>query len=340
MVINHIILPGGGPIGIFVYGALKRLNKLNFWNIENIKSIYCTSIGGLIGIITILNLDWEWMDDFLIKRPWNKIIDLNNVNYLEIISEKGLFNENIAKNIIEPLLKAKGLDINITLQDFYKITNISIHFYSTNINSNLLDEEEISYKNFPNMKLYEALYATMNVPFIFKPYYIDNKCLIDGGLVNNNPIKNCVERENVQNENYIYDNILFFTNSTRCKENKLAAESNIFDLLLLMLSKMATTIMCRNIDLKKNKNIKNLIECDTNNGSLNIEYWLKVLNSQEEREKILNNGIIKANEFILDNYINFINIDVSNNNNISDYNDISYSNIVDISNVSINDNFN
>ena len=84
------------------------------------------------------------MDDFLIKRPWDKIINLNNINYIEIISEKGLFDKTIAKSIIEPLLKTKGLDINITLEDFYNFTNISIYFYSTNINSNLLDEEEIT----------------------------------------------------------------------------------------------------------------------------------------------------------------------------------------------------
>ena len=41
MTIEHIILPGGGPIGIYVFGALKRLNEINFWKIENIKSIYC-----------------------------------------------------------------------------------------------------------------------------------------------------------------------------------------------------------------------------------------------------------------------------------------------------------
>ena len=34
----------------------------------------------------------------------------------------------------------------------------------------------------------------MNVPFIFKPFYLNDKCLIDGGLLNNNPIKNCIEK--------------------------------------------------------------------------------------------------------------------------------------------------
>ena len=330
MTIEHIILPGGGPIGLYVYGALKRLNNLKFWQIENIKSIYCTSIGGLIGIITVLNLDWDWMDDFLVKRPWNKTIDLNNINYLEIISEKGLFDKNIAKNIIEPLLKSKNIDPEVTLKEFFELTNIILYFYSTNINSNLLNEQEISYINFPDMKLYEALYATMNVPFIFKPFYINDKCLIDGGLVNNNPIISCIKNEKCDN-----NNILFFTNSSKSKENKLYKESNIFDLLLLLLSKMATTIMCRNTELENTINVFNTISCDTNNGSLNIEFWLKVLNSQEEREIMVNKGIMKANEFITEKYNGLENnkdlINNSYDNSLNKYNEV-----IDISNLVVN----
>lgn len=313
MTIEHIVLPGGGPIGILVYGALKRLNKINFWNIDNIKSIHCTSIGGLIGIITILNLDWDWMDDFLIKRPWNKIIDLNNINYIELISEKGILDTNIAKNIIEPLLKAKGLDPEITLAEFYNFSKITIYFYSTNINSLLLDEYEISYKTHPELKLYEALYSSMNVPFMFKPYFIDDKCLIDGGLVNNNPIKSCINSNTKNDKN---DNILFFTNCNENVKSLLQKDSNIFDLLLLMLSKMAITIMCKNSEFEKNNFVKNTIKCKINNGSLNIEYWLNVLNNQSEREKLLENGINIANEFISNNLIKLDDISINENKNL------------------------
>lgn len=322
MDIKHIILPGGGPLGIYVYGILKRLNNLKFWQIENIKSIYCTSIGGLIGIIIALNLDWEWMDDFIIKRPWHKTLDLNNINYLKIIGEKGFFDESIAKNIIEPLLKSKNINTEINLKDFYNLTNIKLYFYSTNINLNLLNEQEISYINYPNMKLYEALYATMNIPFIFKPFYIDDKCFIDGGLVNNNPIKNCIENEKCDTKN-----ILFFTNSTKCKENKLDKDSNIFDLLLLLLSKMATTIMCRDIDIINNFNIYNTIYCDLNNGSLNLEFWLKVLNNREERQNILDKGIIDANKFLTNKYSYLFNkIGNDSSLNIINYNLLNITN--------------
>tara|TARA_R110002072_G_scaffold210345_3_gene367980 strand:+ start:1232 stop:2278 length:1047 start_codon:yes stop_codon:yes gene_type:complete len=327
MTIEHIILPGGGPIGIYVFGALKRLNEINFWKIENIKSIYCTSIGGLIGIITILNLDWNWMDDYLIKRPWNKMLELNNINYLNIISEKGIFDINITKSIIEPLLKSKGLDVNITLDEFYKFTNITLYFYSTNLNSNLLCDEEISYKTYPKLKLYEALYATLNIPFLFKPYFINNKCLIDGGLVNNNPIKSCI-----RNENCDIDKILFFTNSNENKKSIIEQESNILDLLLLLLSKMATTIMCRNVEFENTLKIKNVIKCDTNNGSLNLQYWLNVLNNMEEREKLLKNGISKANNFINDLSNNIENNDLSNIENDHLSNIIKNDNLSNIKN--------
>ena len=320
MTIKHIIFPGGGPIGFFVYGALKRLHYCNFWNIKNIESIYCTSIGGLLGIITILDLNWNWIDDFLIKRPWNKIIDINNINYLKILSEKGIFDLIIAKNIIDPLLKSKGLDSEITLEQFYNFSNISIYFCSTNINSNILEEEIISHKNYPNMKLYEALYCTLNIPFIFKPYFYHNKCLIDGGLINNNPIKNCLE-----NENCADDEFLFFTNSNDLKENVITEESNIFNLLLLILSKMAVTIMFRNLEFEKKKKIKNIIHCNTNNGALNLSYWLEILNSQEERISLIDEGTILADKFLMEKYPTFY------DTNIPKF-DSSLNKIIDISN--------
>lgn len=303
MTINHLILPGGGPIGLYVYGALKRLNELKYWNIKDLKSIYCTSIGGFIGIITILDLNWEWIDDFLIKRPWNKILDLNNINYLNVILEMGLLDNNISKNMIEPLLKAKGLSSEITLKDFFEFSNINIYFYSTNLNSICLDCLEINHISYPDMKLYDALYSTINIPFIFKPNFFEDKCLIDGGLVNNNPIKSCID-----NEKCDLENILFFTNSTKNEITLIEKESHIFQLLLLILSKLVLKIMWNNYEYQKSINIKNIIYCDINNGSLNVNYWLKVLNDVAERKNILQKGIDKANEF----YSNIINSTLDN----------------------------
>ena len=311
MAIEHIIFPGGGPIGIYIYGILKQLKKENFWNYNNIKSVYCTSVGGIIGIITLLDLEESWIDDYIIKRPWSKIIDFTKTNYFDSITEKGLFGNEVFKNLLEPLLNAKDLDVNITLQEFYNYCKIAIYFYSTNINSDILKLEEISYKNYPTMKLYDAVCATCNIPFIFKPFFIDNKCLIDGGLMSNNPIELCLINENCDK-----NNILFFTNCSENRKLEVTNESNIFDLLILLLSKLALTIMCTNINLKNIDYIKYTIKCNLNNYSFNLNYWYNVLNDENERKNLIKNGIDKANDFL--KLINYPNIpdntnDISNN---------------------------
>ena len=66
--------------------------------------------------------------------------------------------------------------------------------------------------------------------------------------------------------------------------------------------------MWNNYEYEKDINMKNIIYCDINNGSLNINYWIKVLNDSDERKNILQKGIDKANEF----YSNIF-IDLSNN---------------------------
>ena len=84
-IVKHLVLTGGGPVGLVEYGALKYLTEKNYIIYENIKSIYSISIGGIIGLIYILKYDWTWMDDFLIKRPWNKLFNITYSSYMNIL---------------------------------------------------------------------------------------------------------------------------------------------------------------------------------------------------------------------------------------------------------------
>ena len=132
--IEHLVLCGGGPVGLVQYGALKYLHRQGVWSLDKIKSIHACSIGSLIAIIISLDIEWEWLDDFLIKRPWRKIIDYDKINYLDILTHKGIIDERFWIKCLNPLFMAKNIDININLQDFYEITGIDIHFFSTHVN--------------------------------------------------------------------------------------------------------------------------------------------------------------------------------------------------------------
>ena len=71
MVIKHLVFSGGGPIVLISYGAAKQLNKKKFWEIENIETIYGTSVGAYMGTLISLGYEWDWIDDYFIKRPWS-----------------------------------------------------------------------------------------------------------------------------------------------------------------------------------------------------------------------------------------------------------------------------
>ena len=55
--IKHLVISGGSYNGIKLYGALHELAKKQFYNINNIESIYCTSVGSLIGTMLSLKIE-------------------------------------------------------------------------------------------------------------------------------------------------------------------------------------------------------------------------------------------------------------------------------------------
>ena len=193
MPIKHIVLSGGGPVGLIEYGILKELTLKNKLNYENIKSIYGTSIGGYIGLIYLLNLDWDWIDDFLIKRPWQNLINFSINDYINLFYTKGFLDIEFTKKVISPLLFAKDLTIDTTLLDLYKLTNIDLHLFTTNLNK--FSKIDLSYKTHPNLKIYEALHMTSCIPLMIKPLYYENNYYIDGGIFVNSPIKECFINE-------------------------------------------------------------------------------------------------------------------------------------------------
>ena len=63
MTIKHLVLSGGGAAGFTVYGALKYLNKKNFFNLSDIKSIYPSSAGSIIAGLVMLSENWDMLDE-------------------------------------------------------------------------------------------------------------------------------------------------------------------------------------------------------------------------------------------------------------------------------------
>ena len=98
MTIKHLVISGGGPIGIMYLGAIEYLHDEGFFKMEEIESIYATSIGTMIAVFIALNYDWETLNKYVIERPWNDVFKISAKQIMDAYTNKGIFD---IKNPVE-----------------------------------------------------------------------------------------------------------------------------------------------------------------------------------------------------------------------------------------------
>jgi predicted acylesterase/phospholipase RssA len=277
-IIKHIVISGGGPTGFTYYGILKETNRNGLWNIENIKSIYGTSMGAIIGTILVLNYDWETIDDYLIKRPWNNIYKFDMYSIIDSYKKRGIFNIKVIEDTFLPLFKGKDIPINVTMKDFYELTNIELHLFATEINDFKL--ADISYKTHPDWTVVEAVYCSACLPVIFSPYLKEEECYCDGGAISNYPLEYCIKNGADVNE------ILGIRRKSKeISNNALTDSSSLLDFILVIINKTSSKML----SIIKYPDIKHEYVIESDLTSMYNIY--SFVNSPEERLNYINAGV-------------------------------------------------
>jgi len=193
MCIKHIVLSGGSYKGLYTLGALCQLSQKDFYKMENIKSIFATSIGTVLGVILQLNLPWNDVLDYIIKRPWHKTFKLSDDMIFEIMDKKGFLNIDILVSILEKLFIVKELSLEtLTLKEFFEFSKVEFHIFTVKLNT--FTTEEFTHQTHPDMKLIEAIYMSCSIPLVFQPHYFDGSYRIDGGVLCNLPLQYCLDK--------------------------------------------------------------------------------------------------------------------------------------------------
>ena len=174
MTIKHLVISGGGPIMIQVLGAIQHLEQNNFIDMTSIESIYGTSSGAIVGILICLKYDWETINDYIIKRPWNDVFPIKVQHIFDAYTKKGIFDIKTIEKCFKPLLYAKDISMDITLQEFNAITNIELHMFSFEINE--YKAHDISHLTHPNLSRVTARQMTCGLPVLMTPVCIENQC--------------------------------------------------------------------------------------------------------------------------------------------------------------------
>lgn len=275
--IKHLVISGGGPTGISFYGALRELNNNGIWKIEDIETMYGTSVGSLLSVILCLNYDWDTIDDYLIKRPWQNIFKFNMYTIIDSFQKRGFYSMNIFKESFLPLFNGKDISMDITFQEFYHLNGIELHIFATELNTYQLID--FSYKTHPNLKVVEAVYYSCSLPIIFSPILKNDSCYCDGGLILNYPLEKCLE--NGANKDEIIGIKMIIDDIYNLKINE---KSSIFDYVFFIIIK----ILEKKILVYENTKIK--YEIFVKSPQVSIYTCYKILSSQEERIKLIEYG--------------------------------------------------
>lgn len=227
--IKHVICSGGGVTGLCFYGALKSLNTRGIWSFNNLQSIYGTSVGALISTIICLDYDWETLDTYLIKRPWENVFKMDMYTILDSFTKKGVFDYRVFVEIFSPLFKGKDISLDVTMSEFFEITGKELHIYVVEVNR--FEVVDISYKTHPEWKVLESVYTSCAIPLIFAPFFKDDQCFCDGGVLMNYPVEYCISNgadideilgikgyretsKNITPDHSLFDYIIHFANKT------------------------------------------------------------------------------------------------------------------------------
>lgn len=285
--IKHIVISGGGTFGLSVYGAICELHKNNFWKLENIESFHGTSVGTIVIIFLLLEYDWETMDKFLIKRPWEKIFNYDIDKCISLFKNCGAFDINIFHKAFDPLFKGKNIDLNtITLKELYDKTGKDFYLYTTELNYFTCDC--ISHKTHPDWTVLESVYASCALPMIFQPLIKDNKSYADGGIFLNYPISKCIEMEGVEKDEIlgIYKD---FTDDE--SDKKISDTSTMMDYFAVFLKNLI-----KFTNNKQETGCKNQI-C-LNQVPTTMESIIEFVNSSEYRKELIEEGKQYAKKFL------------------------------------------
>ena len=296
LVMKHLVISGGGPSGLVAYGAIKQLAIQNVLDISRVETIYASSVGSIIGAVITLGYDWEWLDDYFIKRPWNKILEIDPTILMNSFTDKGIYGIEIQEKLLGPLLTAKNLSQTITLKEFYEYTNIEFHIFTSDLNKDIPMSIDMSYKTHPDIQLVKAIYMSSSFPFLFKPICENGSCFVDGGLLNNYPLQNCIENIKKNNNDCVdYDEIIALKKVDPCNIQKVTDKTNVLEYGLDMFRKMHLAIL-KDIESKDN-DIKNTIHCVVRN-EYGLESWLNIFSTEKGRKDVIEDGELLAKEFI------------------------------------------
>lgn len=198
-----LVFSGGGAKGIAHIGVLKALEE----NEIPVDYIVGTSMGGIIGGCYAAGMSPERIEEIVLSKEFlqwvnGQVEEDQRFYYAQDADDGSFLKLNLTLDSTFSVLfnssLANDLSLNFALAEklaqpsaIAKNNFDSLFIPLRVVASDIFTQSEVVLSN---GSLSDALRATQNVPFFYKPIRIDGKYLFDGGIYNNFPV-NVAEAE-------------------------------------------------------------------------------------------------------------------------------------------------
>lgn len=276
---KYLVLCGGGPNCVSQLAMINELVINNKINIDNIKKIYSTSGGSIISAIIALRIPMDESLEYIINRPWNKIIKFDIDTLLNFNHKKGFYDYDIMYKVLQPLLSSNDISMDITLEEIYNLYNIELRMITTELDS--FKMVELSYLTHPTLKLMNAIMMSISCPPIFSPFMYEGKYYIDGGIYNNYPV-DLMLRDVIEDEHDLILGINIFK-SNQIEYTFNYNEMNSYDYMQYIMIKCI-----KNVYTIPPINIKHELLYDAEHLMYETELFTEFINNIEYRKNMIN----------------------------------------------------
>jgi len=190
MVITNLVIAGGSLKGIAMLGSISCLLENKHIILDEIKTIVGTSVGSLLGFLLVIGYTIEEILQLIMETDF---VSLKKLSLLNLFTCYGLDDGSRIFYKIISIMEYKNIDSNITFEELYKITNKKLTIVCTCLNE--CKPYYFNYISFPEVKVIDALLASMSIPFLLSHVKINNKIFVDGCILENFPLSQCLGEE-------------------------------------------------------------------------------------------------------------------------------------------------
>lgn len=186
-VYDNLVFEGGGVKGIAYSGAIQALEDAGI--LCNIKRVAGTSAGAITALLLSLGYTAPQITHIFNNTDYTTFED--GWNPFRTTTRYGLYVGDTFLSWIKKLITDKQFDEEVTFKQLDEADCRELHIFATDLN--IKDVKCFSVHTTPDVKVAEAIRASMSIPLFFAAWQFtdnnpDNHIYVDGGTVFNYPI--------------------------------------------------------------------------------------------------------------------------------------------------------